>query len=457
MDKINNKFSFGWVFLSGLITTGILNLGYFNSDRKDILSIWVGFSFLFISYFIILYKFNNPSMRWQNNYLAIISRVILLFSVPILSDDFYRFIWDGSQILHGINPFSYTPKELMSFKYDWVDTLLFQKMNSPNYFSVYPPINQVIFMLSAIPGKGNLLGSVVIMRVFLILFDFGNIYFIRKLLTYFKKDERLVFLYALNPLVIIEFIGNLHFEVVMIFFTLWSIWLLLNNKWILSSVILGLAVCTKLLPIIFLPLFIRYIGWKKTIYAGIICGFVVLILFLPFIHNLKLLENLISSIQLYYGKFEFNGSIYQILKAVGWKFLGYNPIAFTSKILIGLSLIGFLISYLKSKNILEGIFWVMFTYCIFGAIVHPWYILILVALTPFVKWRFALIWSVLICLSYYTYRVEPYDESLWLVLVEYIILGLFMIWEIFYSRDTTDFKDYTDSMQSFKGDVIKKD
>lgn len=383
-------------------------------------------------------------MRWQNNYLAIISRVILLFSIPLLSDDIYRFIWDGSQILHGINPFIYKPKELMSFNYDWVDTLLFQKMNSQNYFSIYPPINQFIFMLSAIPGKGNLLASVTIIRIVIMLFDFGNIYFIRKLLAYFKKDEKLVFIYALNPLVILEFTGNLHFEALMIFFTLWSVWLLLNNKWILSSVILGLAVCTKLLPIIFLPLFIKYIGWKKTIYAGLICGFVVLILFFPFIHNLKLLENIISSIQLYYGKFEFNGSIYQLLKAIGWEILHYNPIAYTSKILLALTLIGFLITYLKSKNIMEGIFWLMFAYTICGAIVHPWYILILVALTPFVKWRFAIIWSILICLSYFTYRVVPYDESLWLVLVEYIILGMFIIWEIFYFRDFIEVRDFID-------------
>jgi alpha-1,6-mannosyltransferase len=442
MELKTNNAKLTWKQFLGpiLLSIGIFQIGYFLPNRSDISIIWVNLAFAFIGYFIILKSVKNI---YKNNYYfeAILYRLILLLSFPLLSDDIYRFIWDGSQVLHGINPFSFTPKELISFKYDWVDPVLFQKMNSPNYFSIYPPINQFIFMLSAIPGKGNLLESVVIMRIIIILFDFGNIYFIRKLLIYFKKDEKLVFIYALNPLVILEFTGNLHFEAIMIFFTLWSVWLLLNNKWILSSIVLGLAVCTKLLPIIFLPLFIRYIGWKKTIYAGLICGFVVLILFLPFIHSLKLLENIVSSIQLYYGKFEFNGSVYQVLKAIGWKFLGYNPIEYTSKVLIVLTLIGFFISYLKSKNILEGIFWMMFTYCIFGAIVHPWYILILVALSPFLRWRFALVWSVLICLSYYTYHVVPYDENLWLVLVEYGLLAVFMIYEIFYFRDYTDLED----------------
>jgi hypothetical protein len=54
----------------------------------------------------------------------------------------------------------------------------------------------------------------------------------------------------------------------------------------------------------------------------------------------------------------------------------------------------------------------------------------LVAFTPFLKWRFAIVWSVLICLSYYTYRVIPYDENLYLVLAEYVLLGCFMVYEL---------------------------
>jgi hypothetical protein len=77
----------------------------------------------------------------------------------------------------------------------------------------------------------------------------------------------------------------------------------------------------------------------------------------------------------------------------------------------------------------------MLVYNIFGAIVHPWYILILVAFTPFVKWRFAVLWSVLICLSYYTYRVIPYEENLNLVIIEYLLLGLFIIYELIFFKN----------------------
>jgi hypothetical protein len=99
-----------------------------------------------------------------------------------------------------------------------------------------------------------------------------------------------------------------------------------------------------------------------------------------------------------------------------------------------LTLIGFIITYIKSKNIIEGIFWLLFIYTLFGAIVHPWYMLILVAFTPLLKWRFAVLWSVLICLSYFTYRVIPYKEEMILVWTEYGMLGLFMAYELVFKH-----------------------
>lgn len=438
MSNHTHKTSFsGYLFPAVLLLYAILQMAYGIPNRAEIVAVWLNFALAFMAYFSILHRFNTDDKIRINYGLAIAARLILLFSFPLLSDDIYRFIWDGSLIVHHLNPFSYTPQQLMEMKLNWLDPVLFQKMNSPNYFSVYPPINQLAFWLSALPGKGNLLASAIILRLFILPFELGNIYLIKKLLKFYQKDEKLVFLYALNPLVILEFTGNLHFEAVMIFFSLWMIWFLVHKKWIKASLALALGVGAKLLPILFLPFFIRHIGWKKSIYAGIIVALSTILMFLPFIYNISLAQHFIESIRLYYGKFEFNGSIYQILKAIGWKYYGYNPIAKTSKILIVLTLAGFVLSYIKSKNIFSGMFWLMFIDVLFGAIVHPWYILILVALSPFVKWRFAIVWSVLICLSYYTYRVFPYQESMTLVWVEYSLLAGFMMYELIFKPKKT--------------------
>lgn len=410
--------------LSAIMLLGIIAIGYLIPDRTYIYSFWSAIGFAFLAYFIIIKYFDEEQFNKINYGTSVVLRVVLLFSFPLLSDDLYRFFWDGAQVLHGINPFSFTPKELLAFNYDWVDLQLFNKMNSPEYYSVYPPINQLAFLLSALAGKGNLLSSVVILRVIIIGFDLANIYIIKKLLRHFNKKESLVFLYALNPLAIIELTGNLHFEAVMIFFTLLSFWYLLKNKWVFASLALGLAVCAKLLPLIFLPLFIKHIGFKKAVYSGLIVGLTILILFLPFIYNLELAQHLLSSLQLYYGDFDYNGSISELLKSAGWGILGNNPIAYTSKIQIVCILTGFAIVYRKSTNILEGSFWFVVVYYLFNAMVHPWYIIILASFTPFVTYRFALLWSALICLTYFTYVTFPYEQNTTLTTVEYVLVAL---------------------------------
>lgn len=413
-----NSFFF-LIALSVIMLIAVGFIGYLIADRTEIYSFWLAILLAFIAYFIIINNFSDDKFNNANYSSAIILRLILVFSFPLLSDDLYRFFWDGAQIFHGVNPFSFTPKELLAFNYNWADVSLFEKMNSPEYYSVYPPINQFAFLLTALAGKGNLLSSIIILRIVIILFDLGNIYLIKKLLRHFNKKECLVFLYALNPLVVIELTGNLHFEAAMIFFTLLSFWYLLKNKWVLASFALGLAVCAKLLPVLFLPLFIKHIGLKKTIYAGLIVGLTTLILFLPFIHNLTLAQHFLSSLQLYYGNFEFNGSVFQIFKQIGWGLLGRDPIAYTSFILAILTLTGFFVAYKKSSNIIEGSFWFILVYYLFNAVVHPWYIIILICFTPFVSWRFALLWSFLICLTYYTYVSIPYQQSTFLTIIEY--------------------------------------
>src|SRR6476469_8331004 len=91
------------MILSGVILIDTKGLGYFLGDRSHILLLWTCLSIMFVAYFVILKKYHADEFSRLNNYLAIISRLILLFSFPLLSDDIYRFIWDGAQILHGIN------------------------------------------------------------------------------------------------------------------------------------------------------------------------------------------------------------------------------------------------------------------------------------------------------------------------------------------------------------------
>ncbi|MEZ4848050.1 MAG: hypothetical protein R3B93_05385 [Bacteroidia bacterium] len=86
--------------------------------------------------------------------LGIFFRLIVFFALPNLSDDFYRFIWDGRLLSHGVNPFAQLPSEYMLNPDQalrlGLNTELYQGLNSPNYFTIYPPVLQGIFYLSSV-------------------------------------------------------------------------------------------------------------------------------------------------------------------------------------------------------------------------------------------------------------------------------------------------------------------
>ena len=82
-------------------------------------------------------------------------RVCLLPLAPTLSDDGYRYIWDGAvQVQNGWNPYAETPREHVARGFE--PPVPLEALNSPDYPSVYPPVSQLVFAFSAWAGGRGL-------------------------------------------------------------------------------------------------------------------------------------------------------------------------------------------------------------------------------------------------------------------------------------------------------------
>lgn len=68
-------------------------------------------------------------------------------------------------------------------------------------------------------------------------------------------------------------------------------------------------------------------------------------------------------------------------------------------------------------------------YFFLSTTVHPWYIATPLILSIFTRYRFAILWSFLVYLSYYAYGNEQFQENLWLVAAEYLLVIGYFIWE----------------------------
>lgn len=447
----NNKIQFLLVATClALYTTFAYNLN--RSDFTKLISL---FGALFFLSFKIVEL--NKGRFWLLVGIGVLFRLVFLGSIPNLSQDFYRFIWDGRLVFQSLNPYLFTPESVISNLSTAIDGTsinqaqeLYDGMGTLNgsHFSNYPPINQLFFAIAALFAGKSILGSVLVMRLFIILADVGILYFGRKLLKKLNQNSNKIFWYFLNPFIIIELTGNLHFEGVMLFFIIWSLYLLLQKKWIWSAVVLGVSVSVKLIPLLFLPLFFQWfinmekdsntnlktLNFSKLITFYIIVLSTVALTFFPF-YSAEFVTNFTETIALWFQDFEFNASIYYVIRWMGFKMVGWNIIETVGKILpIMVMLFLLILTFFRNIKSFQQLITVMLFgisfYYLFSTTIHPWYIATPLLLSVFAKYRFAIVWSFMVMLSYSAYGKEGFSENLWLVSLEYIVVIGFFIWEL---------------------------
>ncbi len=410
----------------------------YDLDRSDFIKlITLSVGLFFLCFKIIQFE------KWNFKFLVItgiLFRLVFLVAFPNLSQDFYRFIWDGQLVGQGLNPYLYTPNEIMAqgnlVMANAQELHMGMGELSAKHFSNYPPLNQLLFAIATLLGGKSILGSIIAMRLIIILADLGILYFGIKLLKHLNRSTYLIFWYFLNPLVIIELTGNLHFEGLMLFFFLVSIYLLAKKKWTLGSVFYALSILTKLVPLLFLPLFLKHFGFKKSVLFYGLIGTVLIAGTLPFF-TVEFITHYSETIGLWFSNFEFNAGIYNVVKAIGRQMdvPAYEMIKGYGKVMPLIVVILALVFTFKRDNknlatLITSMLWILSAYYFLSTTVHPWYIISLVLLAVFTEFRFPLVWSLATILSYWAYSHPLFQENLLVLSIEYILVFGLLAFEL---------------------------
>lgn len=422
-----------WIFAAFAVS--ILFLCY-AVDRAQFGQVLLGFSVAFYGYYHWIEKENFRSVKEITRH-ALIIRLLILFSTPLLSDDFYRFIWDGLIQVQGINPFTQLPSEFSGQSHYLVH--LQDSMNSPEYYSVYPPLMQWIFHgISLLVGE-NELGQIIGMRSLLILSDLGIIWVGNKILGLLGKNRGDIALYAFNPLVIVEVVGNLHFEGMMLFFTLLGIYLLMrwqkdsnHGMLVLGAVSIAAGVLTKMVLLLSIPAMWRKWGGTRTILVGLLSLVFIGIGFAFFIDQ-TLILNLGQSLDLYFRNFEFNASLFALSRGVASHWIPHYTVEtigpYISLVML-LSIVA--IALFRRPRGYEGYFetllFILSIHLLFSSTVHPWYIVNLIGISLFTRYRYPIVWSFTAVISYFMYS-NDFIEVWWINGIEYLIVIAYMIYE----------------------------
>ena len=170
--------------------------------------------------------------------VAVAARVAMLPVVPSLSDDVYRYVWEGRVIDAGHDPYRLSPQapELASLR----DSVIYPRVNHPELASVYPPLALAGFALVT-----RLSPTVWAMKTWILLHDLALVW----LLVYWVRgrgqDATVAIAYAWSPLAIAEFAGSGHHDPTAM-------------VWLVAALMVAerrpvFSALTKLLPIVALP------------------------------------------------------------------------------------------------------------------------------------------------------------------------------------------------------------
>ena len=209
--------------------------------------------------------------------------------------------------------------------------------------------------------------------------------------------------------------------------------MLIKNRFFTSSLLFSISVASKLITLMLIPSIIKR-NKKNNLkfYISFILFFIVL--WIPFLEK-NLYLNYISTLMLWFNKFEFNASIYYLIREIGFHIKGYNIIQEYSivSILILISVIIYF-SFFKEnksiKDILTSQLFILSLYFFISTTVHPWYLISLVTICLFTPYFYPILWSGLIFLSYTSYGSEGFEEKPLMIIIEYLLVFSFFIFEI---------------------------
>jgi alpha-1,6-mannosyltransferase len=195
--------------------------------------------------------------------IAGLLRASVVFSPPFLSDDIYRYIWDGRVQAAGINPYRFVPvdKQLAHLR----DESIYPRINRRDYaHTIYPPLAQAIFL-----GVTRISETVTGMKIAMAGFEAIAIWLIIRLLAAWRLPPERVLIYAWHPLAIWEIAGSGHVEAVLVALIALALWSRSRDKRVLTGVALAGAALIKLFPALLLPAFYRRRDWKMPLaFAG---------------------------------------------------------------------------------------------------------------------------------------------------------------------------------------------
>ncbi len=326
--------------------------------------------------------------------LAVAFRAPSAASRVSADSDMVRYLWDGRVQLRGYNPYLVVPADPAMTAVHTAETRRMPSLRTP---TPYPPGAQLFFRLVV-----WIHDSTRTMKLALVACDLLTMIVLWRWLACTGRNEWLALAYAWNPLVVLEVAHSGHID------ALGALWITASAYWLarrrtaLASIAFVLAVATKLLPIVLVPLY-----WKRVRARDALAGGALLaLLYLTFTRGGTLPFGAVPNVVAY---IRFNGPVF---KAIAWLF-GTPQAGALVAVASGTLVAAWARRRLDAENPAAWA-WPMAIALACAPVIYPWYLL---CLTPFLftvaTWPLT-VWTLSVMATYSVWHISR-NGGRWMV------------------------------------------
>ncbi|MDE0835437.1 MAG: hypothetical protein OSA84_03700 [Akkermansiaceae bacterium] len=309
--------------------------------------------------------------------LAAVLLRLVLWPAPV-SDDVNRYLWEGQLVAAGENPYSAPADDP---RWESRRDATWQAMNHRDRPTAYPPGIQWVMAASA-----TISPSLKSFKALALLGDLATLLLLFRLMRENSAPLRWAGFYAFNPVILICFAAEAHFDSLMVAALLAAILAASREKksvWI--WIWLGIAIQIKLVCLILIPLFL--IRKKKPrMHPAVKIFLFIAFLIVPGLPFLTALPGWIDGVRAFASESAFNAPIFTLLASTGLS-LDAVKILCTTAFLSSAAAI--CISRWRGLHLIDSILWMLAALLACSPIVHFWYLawlLPLTALRPSFAW-----------------------------------------------------------------------
>lgn len=325
---------------------------------------------------------------------AVVFRAFLVPSPPALSDDLFRYVWEGRVQRAGFDPYVLPPTapELSALRDgDW------PRINHPDATAIYPPLAQMTFRGLATWG------GVSLFKAFFAFLDLGVVLMLAATLRSLGLPRSRLALYAWHPLAIVEVAGNGHLESLALLPFLLAIYGGTKRKpWAWCG--LGASLAVKYAGIWVAPFLWRSRRPTWGVFAVTVLGLT--LVSLPFVGAGG---DLFASLRLYASKWRFNDLLFMPLPSLTGSLARAKIVATVIVLVVLVWLLR------RHEPLPRAALFSAAAVLLFSPTIHPWYLLWFSVLLPLVPWTPLLLWSGSIVFAYLflfpAFGAGPFPQS----------------------------------------------